>query len=76
MRKKAYFSLQVQNASTLVLPSGSRDLDPSGTNPSTSEDGQLLDRAIQLLQRISDRMTALNALYEQQLRRLETLEYR
>jgi hypothetical protein len=29
-----------------------------------------------MLQRLNDRLTALNALDEQQLRRLETLEYR
>jgi hypothetical protein len=69
-----YFS-QVQNISSLVLPSGSRDVDASGTGPSTPED-RLLDRVIQMMQRLNDRLTALNALDEQQLRRLETLEYR
>jgi hypothetical protein len=59
-----------------VLPYKPRDLDGSETGPNISEGDGMPDRAIQVLQRLNDRLTALNALDEQQLRRLETLEYR
>jgi hypothetical protein len=62
--KKISF-LQILNVSSPVLP----------YRPSETGDG-MLDRAIEMLQRLNDRLTALNALDEQQLRRLETLEYR
>jgi len=67
---------QTQNVSSLVLPSGQRNRDRSDTGLSASDGDRLLDRTIRMLQRLSDRLTALNALDEQQLRRLETLEYR
>jgi hypothetical protein len=67
---------QIQNVSSLVLPSGQRNPDRSDIGLSASDGDRLLDRAIQMLQRLNDRLTALNALDEQQLRRLETLEYR
>ncbi|PSN46646.1 hypothetical protein C0J52_07086 [Blattella germanica] len=67
----------INNASALVRPPNSRDLDEEGQIPSTPPEGDnVLDRAVQLLQRLNDRITALHALDEQQLRRLETLEYR
>jgi hypothetical protein len=68
--------LQIQNVSSRVLPYRTKDLDGRGTGSNASEGDELLDRAIQMLQRLNDRLTALNALDEQQLRRLETLEYR
>jgi hypothetical protein len=67
---------KVHNIFSPMPPSGPRGLDPSGTGPSIPEGEGQLDRTIQLLQRLNDRITALNALHEQQLRRLETLEYR
>jgi len=67
---------QTQNVSSLVLPSGQQNPDRSDTSLSASDGDRLLDRAIRMLQRLNDRLTALNALDEQQLRRLETLEYR
>jgi len=67
---------QTQNVPSLVLPSGQRNPDRSDTSLSTSDGDRLLDRAIRMLQRLNDRLTALNTLDEQQLRRLETLEYR
>jgi hypothetical protein len=76
MTVKCIFFIQIQNASFLVLPSGQRYPDGSDTGISASDGDGLLDRAIRLLQRLNDRLTALNALDQQQLRRLETLEYR
>jgi hypothetical protein len=76
LNEKKISFFQAQNVSSLVLPSRPRDLDGSETGPSTSEGDGVLDRAFQMLQRLNDRLTALNALDEQQLRRLETLEYR
>jgi hypothetical protein len=67
---------QIHNVSYLVLPSGPRNTDRSDTGLSASDGDRLLDRAIRMLQRLNDRLTALNALDEQQLRRLETLEYK
>jgi hypothetical protein len=68
--KSNVFFMQIQDTSFLVLPSGQR-------NPDSASDGDgLLDRAIRMLQRLNDHLTALSALDEQQLRRLETLEYR
>jgi hypothetical protein len=76
MTKSNVFFMQSQDTSFLLLPSGQRNPDGSDTGHSASDGDGLLDRAIRMLQRLNDRLTALNALDEQQLRRLETLEYR
>jgi hypothetical protein len=74
--RQIFFLPQIQNVSSPLLPSKLRDLDGSGTGPNTYEGDGLLDRAIQMLQQLNDRLTAVSTLDEQQLRRLETLEYR
>ncbi|XP_069698247.1 angiopoietin-related protein 1-like [Periplaneta americana] len=66
----------VSNQSSHGTASGPREQDESGITSGTSDGDGLLDRAIRLLQRLNDRLTALSAIDEQQLRRLETLEYR
>ncbi|KAK7873884.1 hypothetical protein R5R35_005745 [Gryllus longicercus] len=58
------------------IPNNKQNASEENSTPTESASDELLGQAIGLLQRLNDRLTALQALDEQQIRRLETLEYR